>query len=286
MAPPDAALREILALANYAAGPVANDVFLLVADYLMEGRALPGDPDYRAALALLRQLRPAVSAAAKARLATRLYGRVHGRIDLLLLLLDEPEPLWAPLLGALRLDPPDWLALAERAPRQARARLAERLRAAAGRSAPDAGGERAVFPPHRPVDAVIRAHGAQAGRRGVALRREVAPGLAPRIGDARGLEAALLRLGEAACAAARAGETLRLGVHPAGGGGLAYTLTRPPGLSPGRSGGLRSAEGLAMRAGAALVATAGRLVLYLNPPLALPPRLVAGTAAGRGGPKQ
>lgn len=84
----------------------------------------------------------------------------------------------------------------------------------------------------------------------------------------------------------RAGETLRLGVHPAGGGGLAYTLTRPPGLSPGRSGGLRSAEGLAMRAGAALVATAGRLVLYLNPPLALPPRLVAGTAAGRGGPKQ
>lgn len=272
MAFPDSGLKEILALADYAHGPVATDVFQYVAEYLVDGRALPGEPQYRDGLALLRRLRPVASPVCKARLASRLKSPAGARLDLVLLLLEDEPTLWRPLLDELRLEQADWLELAARAPAEPRAHMASRADIMPVADPPPARQE--VFLPARAVDETVDALSDEARRRGLALSREAEPGLGPVVGDVEALAQALLRLALLACETAGAGERLVLGVRSAGGGGLAYTQTRPAGLGAPRAAALRPVARLAERLGGQLVTTETQLVLFFHLPRAQPPRLV------------
>lgn len=282
MARAESGLQGLLALADYASGAVATEIFQYVADYLIEGRASPGEAEFNSGLALLRRLLPEASPASKAKVAARLRHPSRGRVELLLLLLeDAAAEVWEPLLRSVRLEEAEWLTLLPRAPLPARRLVAGRTDLPLRVRRFTGGGAQAraasplrpeVFYPARVVEEALAALADHARRQGLSLAGAVEPGMPPVVGNPALLAQALARLARRACDAARPGDRLDIGVRRAGGGGLAYTLTRPAALSPAAARSLVAS--LVEALGGDMVAAERQFVLFFRLPPAPPLRPV------------
>lgn len=126
MAGKDNGLRAILELAELASGPVLDEIFRFVLDYILDGGIEPEDPDYASALALLQKFRPLVAKETLGRAATAVRRRKHVPAELVELFLNETGDILAPLLGTVVMDDAGWLRVVAKASAEARRLLEER----------------------------------------------------------------------------------------------------------------------------------------------------------------